>query len=114
MIRRERAKRQGAKRSPHWGTIRAAHLVLEPACRACGGARKLQVHHKRPFHLHPELELSQDNLITLCEKPGHDCHFVFGHFHRWDLWNPTVDSDSTAYFNKSQQARKASNESSSS
>lgn len=104
MIRRERAKRQGAKRSPHWRTIRNAHLVLEPVCRACGGTKKLQVHHMRPFHLHPELELQQENLITLCEKPGHDCHFVFGHFHNWSLWNPTVSSDSTAYFTKSKEA----------
>lgn len=74
----------------------------------CGGQEKLQVHHIRPFHLHPELELEQQNLITLCEKRGHDCHFVMGHFHNWSLFNPTVVSDSTAYFEKSRKARNES------
>lgn len=104
---REREKRQGAKRSPHWSTVRKAHLTFQPMCQMCGGTQKLQVHHIRPFHLHPELELSPDNLITLCEKRGHDCHFVMGHFHDWSLFNPTVNSDSTTYLEKSLRARES-------
>ena len=102
---RGRAKRQGAKRSPHWSTVRDAHLEFEPTCQACDGTKKLQVHHIRPFHLHPELELAPGNLITLCEKRGHDCHFVFGHFHNWSLFNPTVKSDSAGYLAKHRKAR---------
>lgn len=74
-------------------------------CQMCGGTEKLQVHHIHPFHLHPELELEQQNLITLCEKRGHDCHFVMGHFHDWRLFNPTVRSDSAGYLAKSRKAR---------
>lgn len=107
-MRRERAKRQGAKRSPHWSTVRNAHLVFEPACRACGGTEKLQVHHKHPFHLHPELELEQQNLITLCERRGRDCHFRYGHFFDWKQWNPHVESMSTDFLNGMNDARKAS------
>jgi hypothetical protein len=63
------------------------------------------VHHIAPFHLEPDLELEESNLITLCEKPGHDCHFVFGHFHDWYDFNPSVREDVAAYFGKQQQAR---------
>jgi 5-methylcytosine-specific restriction enzyme A len=58
----------------------------------------------RPFHVHPELELDDANLITLCEKPGHDCHFVFGHFHDWKRWNPDVVADVAHYLDESQKA----------
>lgn len=54
---------------------------------------KLNVHHIRPFHLYPELELVEDNFITLCENPGFNCHFVIGHCMFWTAWNPTVVLD---------------------
>lgn len=92
------------KRSSHWSVVRKAHLVLEPACQACGGKDDLQVHHIHPFHLHPELELEQSNLITLCEKRGHDCHFVFGHFHNWKAQNPNVTEDVRHYRAESEAA----------
>lgn len=92
------------RRSDRWPRVRRAHLLHEPTCQACGTLDKLEVHHIHPFHIHPELELDQANLITLCEKPGHDCHFVFGHFHNWKRWNPNVRSDSTHYFAASKEA----------
>lgn len=55
------------RRSPHWSTVRKAHLEKHPACEVCGATAKLEVHHKLPFHLHPALELEGSNLITLCE-----------------------------------------------
>lgn len=93
------------RRSRQWPKVRRAHLKLEPSCRACGATEKLQVHHILPFHIAPEHELSQDNLITLCEKPGHCCHFTFGHFHNWKLQNPSVRQDAAQYLAKSQKAR---------
>ena len=96
--------RRPEKRSPHWGKARRAHLALQPACQACGVSDDLQVHHIRPFHLHPELELVQSNLITLCEKRGHDCHFTFGHFHNWKLGNPNVAADVQHYHDESEEA----------
>ena len=69
------------KRSSQWGSIRAKHLKDHSTCAACGGTDKLEVHHKVPFHVHPELELDLTNLITLCEadKNGICCHLGFGH-----------------------------------
>lgn len=104
MIRRLE-KRQGKRRSSRWSTVRREHLEKQPFCQACGGTEKLEVHHINPFHLHPELELAPGNLITLCEKRGHDCHFVFGHFHNWSLYNPVVIQDAERYRIESQEAR---------
>lgn len=51
------------------------------------------------------MELEQWNLITLCEKRGHDCHFVFGHFHNWRCWNPLVKHYAHWYAHDSKKAR---------
>lgn len=100
-------KRQGHRRSPHWSHVRKEHLSLQPSCQMCGTTDRLQVHHIRPFHLHPELELVQSNLITLCEKRGHDCHFVAGHFHNWRAFNPDVIADVAHYRAESEKAHAA-------
>jgi 5-methylcytosine-specific restriction endonuclease McrA len=81
-------------RSPHWETVRKNHIKLEPSCAACGIKSHLQVHHKLPFHLHPELELVQSNLITLCEQAGDaGCHLKIGHLGDWKSFNPNVETD---------------------
>jgi 5-methylcytosine-specific restriction protein A len=84
-----------APRSPHWPACRKAHLAAHPTCAACGGTTHLQVHHKKPFHLHPELELDPANLITLCESPGVDHHLHVGHLGDWKGFNPNVDRDAS-------------------
>jgi hypothetical protein len=67
-------------RSPHWHHVEKEHLAKEPACQWCGYSKHVQVHHIRPFHLAPELELDPSNLITLCEEGGYlNCHLVHGH-----------------------------------
>ena len=80
-------------RSSHWETTRKNHLKIQPTCCACGGMQKLQVHHKQPFHLHPEWELDQNNLITLCEYGDVDCHYNIGHLRNWKAFNPNVEQD---------------------
>ena len=92
-------------RSPHWGTVRAAHLKKQPACAACGARTALEVHHIEPFHLKPEKELDPDNLITLCQCPSHNCHLIFGHLLNWTLFNPSVIQDATVYRDKMRKAR---------
>lgn len=82
-----------SRRSSHWPEIRRKHLALFPECAACGTAKNLEVHHALPFHLFPERELDFANLITLCETPGHNDHFLFGHCLRWDAYNPNVAAD---------------------
>ncbi|HET6916932.1 MAG TPA: HNH endonuclease signature motif containing protein [Acidimicrobiales bacterium] len=99
--------RRPEKRSPHWRKARKAHLKLQPECQACGTTDDLQVHHIKPFHLHPELELVQMNLVTLCEKRGRDCHFSFGHFHNWQAMNPNVIADVQHYRSESEEAHRA-------
>lgn len=81
-------------------------MEKQPECQACGGTDKLEVHHIHPFHLSPALELAPGNLITLCEKKGHDCHFCWGHFHNWKLYNPVVIQDVARYRQESEEARR--------
>ena len=70
-----------AKRSPQWSKIRNEHLKSNPTCVSCGSTKTLEVHHIKPFHIFPELELDQTNLITLCENStnGIVCHLFIGH-----------------------------------
>lgn len=79
-------------RSPRWPTVRRKFLEGK-TCAGCGGSEKLEAHHKLPFHLRRDLELNPNNLICLCEKPGHDCHFRFGHSLDWKAYNPDVVED---------------------
>lgn len=85
----------GASRSPEWPRVRATHLLKEPACQLCGGIKGLQVHHIRPFHVHPEFELLDSNLITLCTGNNTiNCHVRFGHLDNFkDKWNPNIRED---------------------
>lgn len=76
-------------RSSLWDSTQRATVKSTPWCAWCGVMKKLQVHHKKPFHLHPELELDRGNLIVLCAK----CHFTVGHLCSWFKFNPFVDKD---------------------
>lgn len=68
-----------ADRSSKWATVRKKFIQKNPVCAACGSAENLNVHHIQPFHVHPELELEESNLITLCGPKGRNCHFLIGH-----------------------------------
>lgn len=92
----------GSKRSGHWPTIRKEHLEKNPKCAVCGGDQKLEVHHIRPFHLHPDLELDLTNLITLCESMhnGVNCHLLFGHLGSFKSFNVDVNKNSSEWIDK--------------
>lgn len=81
----------GQPRSPHWPQVRSKYLELHPTCEACGSKEKLQVHHCKPYHLHPALELDLSNLVCLCSK--NSCHFLIGHLTAWESFNPDVLED---------------------
>ena len=85
----------GAKRSGKWSAVRALHLASHPSCTACGGTKKLEVHHIAPFHTNPLLELEPSNLITLCElgKNGIVCHLAIGHLGNYKTINPVSPED---------------------
>lgn len=78
------------KRSGQWPRVRAVHLQKEPYCQCCGHAKDLNVHHIEPVHEHPELELVDSNLITLCQGPGGGCHLLVGHLKLWSSKNVHV------------------------
>lgn len=86
------------KRSPEWSRVRAEWLQDHPACAVCGRTDAVEVHHIRPFHLHPELELDPGNLITLCEHTGEgNDHYCYGHLRSWQSFNDKVEIDAAAY-----------------
>ena len=75
----------GVRRSSNWSKVRKKFVKKNSFCAVCGSKKKLQVHHIKPFHLYPELELDENNLIVLC---GKRCHLLFGHlgsFHSYNL-----------------------------
>lgn len=97
-----------AKRSSHWSTVRKNHLKANPFCVACGDTDKLEVHHIKPFHTHPELELEPSNLITLCESKSYGiiCHLLLGHNGSYKTINPNVKEDAQTWFEKLKDTRK--------
>lgn len=83
----------GAKpRSTAWPKCRSNFLNTpgNGYCCVCRTNKLLNVHHKKPYHLFPDLELVFSNLITLCETPTHNCHFIVGHCLDWTAYNPKV------------------------
>lgn len=84
-------------RASEWVYVRNEFVRRHPRCEACGSDYQLNVHHIKPFHLYPELELDEGNLITLCREH----HFRIGHDPdgkgpakpNWSASNPNVRSD---------------------
>ena len=92
----------GASRSSHWSTVRKNFIKKHSFCAVCNGTKKLNVHHIKPFHLHPELELDPSNLITLCEnnKRGLNCHLLIGHLGNFKNINPKSVEDAKIWNGK--------------
>lgn len=80
----------GAARSPKWSEVQKAFVKANPVCAVCDKKgtllNPLNVHHQRPFHLHPELELDPNNLITLCRRD----HFLLGHLLNWSSYDADI------------------------
>lgn len=89
-------------RSPQWATVRHAHIVANPNCIVCGKGgdhEELNVHHIKPYHLFPDLELEPTNLVTLCNYSLH--HLWFGHFGNFRLgYNLNVVQDAAEFIKK--------------
>jgi 5-methylcytosine-specific restriction enzyme A len=82
----------GKKRSSKWHSVEKHFLANNPCCAICNGTKRLNVHHKKPFHLFPELELEVSNLVTLC-MGDKECHLRIGHAGSFRSYNPNIDSD---------------------
>lgn len=78
------------KRSVQWNKVRKAYLKNNSVCAVCGGKEGLQVHHIKPVHLYPELELDPKNLITLCTNKKFNCHLKIGHGGNFRWENPFI------------------------
>ena len=93
---------ENVKRSPKWDGVRKQHLKSNPKCEVCGGKIRINVHHIKPFHTHPELELEPTNLITLCESLsyGLNCHLLIGHLGNYKNVNPKSVEDSKIWNSK--------------
>lgn len=81
--------RRGRSRSPDWVALSRKVILEIRRCEVCGSKKGLEVHHKLPFHLHPELELVRVNLCCLCRR----CHLFVGHLGTWSSYNPEIDRD---------------------
>jgi len=82
----------GAKRSGKWEIVERHFKENNPSCAACGSKNRLNVHHILPFHIHPELELDPNNLITLCMDVK-ECHLQLGHAGDFKKFNDHVRED---------------------
>jgi hypothetical protein len=58
-------------------------------CEICGRERTLEAHHVVPFHVAPDLELVEENLVALCRR----CHLLIGHCGGWARVNPSIKID---------------------
>ena len=84
-----------ADRSSKWPAVRSAYLKAHPCCAVCGTRKDVQVHHIKPFHIKPELELDPNNLVTLCTSKywGFNCHLAVGHGGNFRYENANVLED---------------------
>jgi len=96
----------GVPRDPKWDSVRNKWINENKRCVICGRTTKLNVHHIKPYHLYPELELDTTNFMTLCENTGMNCHYVFGHLGDWAAYNPNVREEDAPLFNKKIEERK--------
>lgn len=97
----KKAKEQGKKRSSKWPKARKEFLAKNKSCAVCGGKKKLEVHHIKPFHAHPELELDPSNLIILCEGQKEvNCHLWFGHLGNYQSFNENIVKDAADWSDK--------------
>jgi hypothetical protein len=79
----------GKARSGKWTTVEKHFLEKNGKCEICASVNHLQVHHVKPFHLYPELELDENNLITLC-MDARGCHIRIGHGSSFRCYNPKL------------------------
>ena len=81
----------GLSRSTSWRKVRKEFLKKNPVCAVTGSKKKLEVHHIIPFHISPELELEESNLITLSRRSkGSNIHLLFGHYGNYKKDNPNI------------------------
>ena len=95
-----------APRSPEWPEFREAFLKEHPTCEACGTNQELQVHHVLPFRDRPDLEMVEENCMTLCMYRAREDHWQLGHLGlNWSINNPHVREDAARMLQRRQEAQ---------
>ena len=93
-------------RSSRWPKFSKGYLKGK-ICAVCGGKKNLQAHHKKPFHLFPDLELDPANVIPLCEGAKDvNCHLFIGHLGNFKGYNPDVEADAREWNRKLEENKK--------
>lgn len=80
------------KRSPKWEKLEHEFKLAHPSCAACGSINRLNIHHIKPFHVSPELELDPNNLITMCMDTK-ECHLKLAHLGSFKTANSNIIVD---------------------
>lgn len=76
--------REFGARSSAWASFRNKNI--KGKCEICDSRFFLELHHVKPYHLFPELELDPNNVVTACRKH----HFEFCHFFDWKKFNKDI------------------------
>lgn len=93
-------------RDPRWeGWVRK--FLKGKVCASCGTTDNLEGHHEIPFHLDRSKEMDPNNVVPLCMKPGHWCHFVFGHRWNWSNYVPNLRALLTWWRGQDQLVKRA-------
>ena len=90
-------------RHKDWDRESRAWALSHP-CAVTGSTEGIEVHHIRPFHLFPELEMDPANWISLI-RPW---HLYLGHVGNWSNWNPNVREDAERFRRMIEAFRKGS------
>ena len=79
-------------RSSKWPAFKKQYALTHlPVCAICCGTQDLNLHHLRPFHVFPELELDPQNVVWLCNAK--QCHIRVGHLGNFQSINPSGATD---------------------
>lgn len=94
-----RAKLGGASRSSQWPAFKTEYAKTHlPVCAVCGGTADLNLHHLKPFHVFPQLELDPTNVLWLCNAK--QCHIRIGHLGNFQSINPAGKEDISIWRDK--------------
>jgi hypothetical protein len=80
-------------RASSWATFRKHVLAENRSCVVCGRPATI-VHHVKPVHLYPSLELDPSNCRPICCEEEHR---ILGHLLNYHSWNPKFDEDAARF-----------------
>ena len=78
----------GVARDPRWNKLRDWYFRKHPYCELCNKRTKA-IHHEIPVHIDQSKELTNENLIAVCN----DCHWSFCHYFSWHSFNDKIRED---------------------